>query len=321
MRTLVIATLAAAFTIRTHHIASANSYPQRPIKIILPYTPGSPNDVIARITATVLSSKLGQPVFVENRPGGGTTIGLKAVMTADADGYTLLFSNTPTHVLLQGSKGFAYDPINDFVPIAMVGTTSLILVIPVNIPVKSLQEFIDHAKANPNQLNFGFGQGTLPHLVGEAFKIAARVNIESVPYRGGAQAIADMLGGRIQMNLGTGATLLPLIREGKIKALAVTSPSRMPDLPNVPTMKESGFAELTSISYYGLLGPSGTPDDVVARMNREINESLKTPELRRILTNAGFTPVGGSAKEFGELITEQLRHWAPIAQATKFQMN
>jgi len=302
-------------------VAYSDAYPQKPIKVILPYTPGSPNDVIARITATVLSSRLGQPVVVENRAGGGTIIGLKAVMSADPDGYTLLFSNAPTHILPQSGKGFVYDPINDFAPIAMVGTTSLIFVTPAHIPANSLQEFIAYAKTNQGQLNFGFGQGTLPHLVGEAFKMAAGVNIASVPYRGGVQAVADMLGGRIQMCLATGATLLPYIRDGKIKALAVTSLARMPELPNVPTMAESGYTDLTSITYYGLFGPAGTPLDVVSKINAEINMSLQSTEFREILSNAGFTPVGGSPQKFASIIMEQFQHWIPIARATKFQMN
>jgi len=214
--------------------ANAQPFPNKPIKVILPYTAGSPNDVIARVIGPVLSTRLGQSVVVENRPGGGTAIGLKAVMSAEADGHTLLFTNTPTHVIAQVvSKGFTYDPLKDFVPIVTVGSTSLVLVVPASLPANNLQEFIAYAKANPGKLNFGFGQGTLPHLVGEAFKLATATDIASIPYRGGAQAITDMLGGRIHMNLGAGATLVPLIREGRIKALAVTSPRRGAELPQV----------------------------------------------------------------------------------------
>lgn len=310
---------AAGFSAST--VGFAQAYPNKPIKTILPYTAGSPNDVIARIIAPILSSRLGQTVVIDNRSGGGTTIGLKAVMTADPDGYTLLFSNTPTHVIAQVGKGFSYDPIKDFLPIATVGSTSLMLVVPPTIPANSLQEFIGYAKANPGQLNFGFGQGTLPHLVGEAFKLATATKIASVPYRGGAQAMTDMLGGRIHMNFGAGATLLPLVRDGKVKALAVTSPARNRELPEVPTMVESGLPGLTTVTYYGFLGPAGTPADVVAKINGEINESLKSNELRAILLKAGFEPTGGTPEKFAALIAEQLQRWAPIVKATEFQMN
>jgi tripartite-type tricarboxylate transporter receptor subunit TctC len=193
-------------------------------------------------------------------------------------------------------------------------------VVPSSLPAGSLKEFIAHAKANPGKLNFGFGQGTLPHLVGEAFKHATATDIASIPYRGGAQAIADMLGGRIQMNFGTTATLLPLIRAGKIKALAVTSPQRSADIPDVPTMAESGFPGLTTVSHYGFLARSGTPAAVVAKLNGEANECLKSPEFRASMAKAGFEPTGGPPQHFAALISEQLRHWAPVVKATGFQM-
>jgi tripartite-type tricarboxylate transporter receptor subunit TctC len=273
------------------------------------------------VIGPVLSGRLGQPVVVDNRPGGGTAIGLKAVMSAEADGHTLLFTNTPTHVFAQVvSKGFTYDPVKDFTPIVTVGSTSLVLVVPASLPVSTLREFVAYAKANPGKLNVGFGQGTLPHLVSEAFKLATATDIASIPYRGGAQAITDMLGGRIHMNLGAGATLVPLIREGKIKALAVTSPQRGAELPEVLTMVESGLPELTTVTYYGFFGPAGTPADVVTRINQEINEALKSAELRASMVRVGFEPTGGSAQEFAAIIAEQLKRFAPLASSTGFTM-
>jgi tripartite-type tricarboxylate transporter receptor subunit TctC len=299
-----------------------SSYPDHAIKVILPYTAASPIDVSARIIAPALALRLGQPVVVENRAGGGTTIGLKMVMSATPDGYTLLYTNSPTHVIAQLlAKGFSYDPVNDFVPIVMVGSTSLVLVVAVDVPANTLQEFIAYAKVNPGKLNFGFGQGTLPHLVGEAFKIATGTDIASIPYRGGAAAVTDMLGGRIQMGLSAVGNLLPLIRDGKIKALAVTSTTRSGELPDVPTMIESGFPSLTSVTYYGFLGPAGTPADVVAKLNSEVNESLKAAELRAALVKAGFDPVGGSPQDFAAIIADQLQHWTPIVKASGFQMD
>jgi len=320
-RSFLIGTAAAGLGVGPGKLSLAQPFPARPIKAVLPYTASSPNDVIARLIATPLSARLGQPVVIENRAGGGMALGLKAVMAAEADGTTLLFTNTPTHVIAHlVSKGFTYDPLKDFTPIVTVASTSLVLVVPASVPANSLQDFIAYAKANPGQLNVGFGQGTLPHLVSEAFKQATGTDIASIPYRGGAQAITDMLGGRIQMNFGAGATLVPLIREGRIKALVVTGPKRDRDLPDVPTMIESGLPGLTTVTYYGFLGPAATPVDVVASINSEVNECLKSAELRATKFKVGFEPTGGSPQDFAALIAEQLRHWSPIVKSTSFQM-
>ncbi len=327
MTTIITRRRLLARTIAALGVAAAGSargqspYPDKPIKAILPYTPGSPNDVIARIIGPVLSSRLGQPVVVENRAGGGTMIGVKAVMGSNPDGYTLLFTNTPTHVIAQLlAKGPTYDPVADFAPIVAVGSTSLVLVISTNLPVNTLTEFIAYAKANPGKLNFGFGQGTLPHLVGLAFRMATATDIATIPYRGGTAAITDMMGGQINMSLSAVGTLLPLIRERKIKAIAVSSPTRNAELADVPTMMESGLPGLTTVTYYGFLGPAGTPADVVTRINGEVNEALKSAELRAVLRRTGFEPTGGSPQHFAALIAEQLQHWTPIVKASGFQM-
>jgi tripartite-type tricarboxylate transporter receptor subunit TctC len=263
-----------------------------------------------------------QPIIVDNRAGGGTLVGLKAVMASASDGYTLLFTNTPTHVIAQFvADGVAYDPITDFAPIIAVGTTSLVLVISARSPAATLQEFIAHARRNPGKLNFGFGQGTLPHLIGEAFKIATRTDIVSIPYRGGAQAITDMLGGRVDMNFGAGATLLPFIRENKIKALAVTSPTRSTELPDVPTMIECGLPSLTTVTHYGLFGLAGIPADVVTKLNGEMNEALETPEVRASMLSVGIEPTGGSPQDFAAVIAQQLQQWGPVAKAIRFRMD
>lgn len=298
-----------------------SSYPDRPIKIIVPYTAGSPNDTFARAVAPVLTLRVKQPVIVDNRAGAGTLLGVKAVMTSAPDGYTLLFTNTPTHVIAQFvADGIAYDPIRDFAPIVAVGTTSLVLVVSATTPATTLQEFIAYARSNPRKLNFGFGQGTLPHLI-EAFKIATGTDIVSIPYRGGAQAITDMLGGRVDMNFGAGATLLPFIRENKIKALAVTSPTRSTELPDVPTMIECGLPSLTTVTHYGLFGLAGIPADVVTKLNGEMNEALETPEVRASMLSVGIEPMGGSPQDFAAVIAQQLQQWGPVAKAIRFRMD
>jgi len=316
------AILVATFGAGACSVSHAQPYPTRPIRLILPYTPGSPNDALARLVAPLLSSRLAQPVIIDNRPGGGTTIGTKAAMTAEADGYTLLFTNTPTHVIAPLiSKSFTYHPTSDFVPIAVIGTTFLVMVVAPSVPANSVREFVRYAKANPGKLNFGFGQGTFPHLVGEMFKVETATDITSIPYKGGGQAVTDMLGGQIHLNFGTVSTLAPLVRAGKLKALAITGTARSADLPEVPTMIESGFPEMTTVTYYGLIGPAGTPVDVVERLNHEIAECLKSPELTAGMTRIGFGLKSGSPQEFAALITEQMRRWAPIVKTVGFQMD
>jgi tripartite-type tricarboxylate transporter receptor subunit TctC len=320
-RSLLTAGVAGGVGLITAERAHAQSYPGKPVRLILPYTAGSPNDMIARLVAPGLSARLGQPVVIDNRPGGGTTTGLKAVMSAEPDGHTLLLSNTPTHVFAQfAAKGFTYDPIKDFVPVATFGTSTLVLVVPPSVAATSLPELVAYAKTKPGTLNFGFGQGTLPHLVGEALKVTAGVDITSIPYKGGTQALTDMLGGHIHMLLSATAQLAPLVREGRVKALVVSSPQRHRDLPDVPTMAESGFPMLTTVTYYGILGPTGLRTEAVARLNSEVNATLQSAELQASLRKVGFEPHGGSPQDFAALIASQLQQWAPIVKATGFQM-
>jgi tripartite-type tricarboxylate transporter receptor subunit TctC len=301
--------------------AAAQTYPSRLVKMILPYTAGSPNDVLARIVAPALSSRLGQPIIIDNRPGGSTLIGTRDVMTAKADGYTLLWSNSPVHFIAPFvSKGFKYDPLKDFVPIASIGSTSQVLVIVPSIPAKTLPEFIAYAKANPGKVDFGFGRGTNPHLIGALFQQETGTEFAFIPYKGGAQVIPDMLGGRIHMNFGTASTLLQLIRNGSLRALAVTSAARSRNLPEVPTMIESGYPKMTSAIYYGILGPAGLPDNVVSRINDIANEIVKSPELIATMAKVGFEPISGSPQDFSNLIATEMQKWLPIVKTTGFEM-
>ncbi|MEA3024915.1 MAG: hypothetical protein QOF91_200 [Alphaproteobacteria bacterium] len=318
----VLATLACVSLVAPTTRAQPQGFPDRPIKIIAPFTPGSPNDVVARLIAPAMSAKLGQSVVIDNRPGGGTAIGVKATMSAEPDGYTLMVSNSPTHFIAPlVNRSFTYDPLKDFVPVAMVASGGLMLVIAPELPARTLQEFVAYAKANPGRLNFGFGQGTLPQLVGEMFKLASGTEIANIPYKGDAQAIPDMLGGRVQMNIGTISTLAPLVREGKLRALAVTSAERNDELPDVPTMAESGLPEVASVTTYGLFGPAGVPAPAIARLNAAVNEGLKSEELRLGIRRIGFEPHPGSPEDFAKLLASEMKIWIPIVQKTGFQMN
>jgi len=206
--------------------AYAQTYPSKPIKVIVPYTPGSPVDVLARVVTQHVSVRLVQGMVIDNRPGAGTTIGTKLAASADPDGYTLLVGATSFILSYSLYSNLDYDPIKSFTPVAMLAHSPQVLVIAPSLPAATLQEFVAYAKANPGKLNFGFGLGTLPQILGETFKTVTATDIASIPYKGGAQAITDMLGGRIEMNFGTTATLLPLIREGKVRPLAVTTRAR-----------------------------------------------------------------------------------------------
>jgi tripartite-type tricarboxylate transporter receptor subunit TctC len=321
IRSLLAAIAAICLACGGMSAAHAQSYPNQPIKLILPYTAGSPNDVLARLIAPHLSARLGQPVIVDNRPGGGTTVGISAVMNAEADGHTLLFSNSPTHLIAPVvNTATTYDPLKDFVPIATVGAASNVIVIGNDVPAKTVQEFVAHAKANPGKLNFGFGQGTLPQLVGEMFKLAAGIDITNVPYKGGAQAVPDLLGGRIQMNIGNASTLLPLHRAGQLRIIAYTGTTRAPDMPDIPTMAESGYPGMVSTTYYGIFGRADLPAAIVSRLNAEVSEILKSTEVKESIAKIGFEPKALSPEELKTLLADEAKKWTAIVKATGFQM-
>jgi len=295
--------------------AEAQTYPSRPIKVIVPYTPGSPVDVLARVVTQHVSTRLGQSIVIDNRPGAGTTIGTKVAASAEPDGYTLLVGATSLVISSSLYPNLDYDPVKSFVPVAMLAHTPQVLVVAPSVPAATVQEFVAHAKANPGKLNFGFGLGTLPQILGETFKTVTATDIVSIPYKGGAQAITDMLGGRIQMNFGTTATLLPLIREGKIRALAVTTQARAKDLPDVPTMTESGLPQLGLIFSAGILAPAGTPVVVIDKLNAEINEAMRTPELVAAMAKLGFEPQPWSQQEYAAFLADEMRRWPPLVKA------
>jgi tripartite-type tricarboxylate transporter receptor subunit TctC len=321
IRAWLIAAAAVALALGGPHPARAQSYPDKPIRLILPYTAGSPNDVLARLIAPALSARLGQPIIVENRPGGGTTTGVSAVLGAEPDGHTLLFTNSPTHQIVPvASPTPLYDALKDFVPIATVAAASNVIVIGNDVPAKTVAEFVAYAKANPGKLNFGFGQGTLPQLVGEMFKSAAAIDIINVPYKGGAQAVPDVLGGRIQMNIGNASTLLPLHRAGQLRIIGYTGTARSTEMPDIPTMAESGYPSVVSTTYYGIFGRADLPGAIVSRLNAEVGGMLKAPELRDSLAKIGFEPTALSPGELKKLLAEETKKWTAIVKATGFQL-
>jgi tripartite-type tricarboxylate transporter receptor subunit TctC len=317
VRALVAAIVVAAIGALSCRSGFAEPYPTRPIKIIVPTPAGGPVDVIARLVANYLTGAVGQPVVVDNRPGAGNTLGSKEAAQAEPDGYTLLYSSASGLVfapMLQKNAG--YDPITSYDPIALVAQSSTILVVHPSVPATSVDELVAYAKAHPGRVNFSSGGiGVLPHLIGEWFKSQAGIDIVHVPYRGGGPSINDLVGGQVQMTFEGTSVLLPLIETGKLRALAVTSAKRLPQLPQVPTMVESGFAGFVSTSWTGLLAPAHTPRDVIDKLNAQINEGLKTPELTAALAKVSNEPVGGTPKDFANTIKGDIDKWAPVVKS------
>ena len=299
--------------------AAADGFPSKPIRIIVPYTPGSPNDVMARLLAQHLQAKLGQAAVIDNKPGGGTTIGSKVAAAAPADGYTLLFASSALVIEPIMTKQIEYDPQKDFAPIAFVARTSLLLTINEQVPANSVEEFVVYAKANPGKLSLGFAQGTVSQLAAEYFNRLHRLDITSVPYRGGALVIPDMLGGRIHIYWPSPATVLPLIRAGRIKALATSSPERVSDLPDVPTMKELGLDQLSLEFWDGVWAPAGVPADIVEKLNAAINAALQSPEMIASMKQLGFESRIGSPQDFAAFVAAEIPRWTAVVKASGVQ--
>jgi tripartite-type tricarboxylate transporter receptor subunit TctC len=296
--------------------AFAQSYPAKPIKMVVPYTPGSPVDVLARLATQHAGTRLGQTIVIDNRPGAGTTIGTKVAASADPDGYTILIAATSFVISAVLYPNPGYDLGKSFAPVAMLARSPQVMVIAPEVPAKNVAEFVAYAKANPGKLNFGFGLGTLPQILGETFKAVTKTDIVSIPYKGGAQAITDMLGGRIQLNFGTPPTLLPLIQQGKIRALAVTTDARYRDMPDVPTMIESGLPQLALTFSAGVLAPTGTPAPILDTLNAAFREALKSPELTASMAKLGFAPEPWTRAQYAAFLAEEMKKWPPIVKAS-----
>ena len=301
--------------------AAQDKYPSRTVRVIVPTPAGGPIDVMARLVANEIAPGLGQSVIVDNRGGAGNTIGSAEAARATADGYTLLYSSSSGLVIapmLQKSAG--YDPLKSFDPIAVVAATANILVVNPSVPAKSVAELVAYAKANPGKVNFSSGGiGTLPHLIGEYFKSHAGVDVIHVPYRGGGPSIQDVVAGHVEYTFEGISVLLPLIKAGQLRALAVTSAKRSPLLPDVPTMIESGFPDFATSAWTGLLAPTGTPPEVIAKLNTAVNAALQTAEMKAALDRLAGDALGGPPAELTKVIQSDIGKWQPIIQALNLQ--
>ena len=296
--------------------ARAQSYPSRLIKVIVPTPAGGPVDTMARLVVNALPAVLGQSVVVENRPGAGNTLGSKAAAAVDPDGYTLIYTAASGLIMSPMlHKNAGYDAAS-FAPIAIVSETPMVLVVHPSVPASTLAELIALAKASPDKLNYSTGgAGTLPHLTAELFKKQSGTQITHVPYKGGGPALADVVAGQVQMTFDTVGTSLGFIGDGRLRALALVGPTRIAQLPDVPTMPESGFPTIITGAWTALLAPKATPPAIIARLNAAINEALKSPAMLEAFHRLGAQPRGGPPDELAGVIKTDTEKWMPIVAA------
>jgi tripartite-type tricarboxylate transporter receptor subunit TctC len=291
------------------------TYPTKPIRIIAPVQPGGGVDLVARTIGERIQKTLGQPVVVENQSGGGGIVGSQATARAAPDGYTLMVGYVGTHGTNPAVRKLPYDAVKDFTPIAMVGGTPNVLVVPSSLPVKTLPEFIEYVKANKGKLSYGSaGPGTLTHLAMEQLKVATDLDIQHVAYRGIGPAITDILGGQTQALFPGLAAALPHIKAGKMRPLAVTGTRRHPLLPDVPTFEELGYKGFDGVQWYGIVGPANLPPAIVATLNKTINDALADPALRERLSGEALEPMPMTPEQFGQYMKDDIAKWTRVAK-------
>jgi tripartite-type tricarboxylate transporter receptor subunit TctC len=301
--------------------ASHAEYPERTIKIVVPFPAGGPTDVAARLIAQSISNRLGQAVVVENHAGAGGRIGAKLVAGAAPDGYTLLLGGTNVNAIAGAIyKDLGFDPIASFAPVAAICVDSMALAVSPSVPADTFQQLVKYARDNPGKLKYGAPPGIYTQFAAEYFKLKTATDILFVPYKGGAPAITDVLGGHIDMVFNNRSTLLAQFKDGKLKALAVTSAARWPELPQVPTMNEVGIPGFPSEVLFGLLAPAGTPASTIQRLNLAINEGLRSTEVRTNLEAIGVEARIGTPQELAAALDPQAREWKTVIDAIGVQI-
>jgi len=318
IKRLAALTLLAAFAVAAH----AQTYPNRPIRIIVPFGPGGFTDVAARILQKELAPAIGQPIVIENKPGAGSTIGTAEVAHAQPDGYNLVMISTAHVISPHLYKQVPYDPIKDFTPVMKLAEGPYVLVVHPSLGVNSVQELIALAKSKPNSVDYASsGNGSAQHLVGALFGTVAGAPLSHVPYKGSSQAMADVLGGIVKVSFVGVPNALPNLPSGKIKALAVTSRTRFAELPNVPTMEEAGVKGYEATIWLGLLAPPGTPRDIVQKLNATITRILSTPDAKKLMATAGVDVATSTPEEFGALLQSELDRWGKVVKETGATVN
>jgi len=320
---LLVLAVVAALCAGSSANAVAQSYPDRPIRIVVPAAPGGPTDLPARLASQILPPRLGQPVVVENRPGAAGAIGARAVASAPPDGYLLLAGNTSVFAVLPSvSASAGYDPMENFAPVAKVSESYQILVVHPSSPWTSVKAFVDEARANPGKINYAHtGPGGLPHLTAELFRARTGVDIVGVAYKSGGEAVTGVLGRQVDATFESITILLPLIRDGKLRALAITSAKRTNLAPDLPTMMEAGVPDYEVITFNGIVAPAGTPPAIVGKLNGALNEGLGTPEMRATIAGLGAVSPLGTPQEFAAFIAAQNEKWRAVARAANIKVD
>jgi len=317
--TVLVGLLATALL--THAPGAAAPYPEKPIKIIVPFTAGGFSDNVARLVAKGLEERLKTSAVVDNKPGAGGNLGASIAARSPADGYTLFLANVASNAINPNIyKNLEIDPGKAFDPISLVVKTPNVLAVNNDVDARSVSDLISLAKANPGKLNFGTpGAGTSGHLTGEMFKANTGVELVHVPYKGTPQALADLFGGRVQVTFDNVTTIAPQASAGRLRALAVTSTVRSPLLPDVPTLQEAGLADFEATSWAGIVAPAGTPPDIVAKLNKTINAIIDTPDFKAAMNGGEVSPM--SASEFGTFIAEDRKRWGDVATAIRLELD
>ena len=324
MRAVRIAALSIAASIAAASApALAQSYPAKPLRLIVPFTPGGSTDILGRSVAQSLTDALGQQVIVDNRPGAGGSIGAEAAAKSPADGYTLLMGHIGTLAVNPSLyPKLGYDPIKDFAPISLFAMVPNILVVSPKLPVKSVAELIAIGRSKPGTLHYSTGgQGSAAHLAVEYFKLATRTDFVHVPYKGTGPAVADLLGGQVDLTMTGLPPVLQHIRAGKLRALGTAGRQRLSLLPDLPTLHESGVKDFDATQWYGVLAPAGTPPAIVDRLSGEIRKSLAAPEVKKRLEAEGADPVGSTPAEFAKHIAAELARWRTVIRDAKITLN
>ena len=320
MRRILAGLLVAAVIALACAPGHAASYPDRLVKLVVPFPAGGPTDVAARLIAQALSSRLGQPVVVENLVGAGGRIGAKSVAGAVPDGYTLLLGGTNVNAIIGALyTNIGFDPIGSFAPVAAICTDTMALAISPNLPPQSFDQFVQYAKDRPGKLTYGAVSGIYTQFAADFFRVKTGTDILFVPYKGGAPAITDLLGGHIDMVFNNKSTLLTHFKAGKLRPLAVTSKTRWPELPDTPTMQELGVTGFPTEVWFGVLAPAGTPAEIVGTLNAAINEGLASKEVQASLGELGLEAKIGSPQDLAAALGEQARDWKTVIDTIGFK--
>ena len=314
-RRFASACLAFTFMGTTSSLVLAQTWPVKPVHIVVPFTSGGSTDIVARIIAAKLTTSLGQSVIVDNRAGAGGTLGSDFVAKSPADGHTLLMGTSSTMAIAPNIYNkLPYNTLNDLIPVSLLGTADVVLVANAGLPFKTFNEFMSYAKANPGKLTYASGgNGSISHLLGEYFKSMASVNLLHIPYKGDAQMVIDLVGGQVDIAFGTAVAFLPQIKAGKVTALAVTNPKRSTSMTRLPTISESGVTGYQALQWFGIAAPAGTPKAVIDRLNASITTILAMPDVRNRFTELGFDIVGGKPEDFGAYLRAENEAWKKIA--------